>query len=210
MIKVLVVDDHPAIRRGLKEIIAEVPDMVVAGEEDRGRKVLAQVHENDYDVVMLEISLPDQNGLDVLKQLQAEKPQLAVLILSIHSEEQYALRTLKAGASGYLTKDSAPEEIVAAIRKVARGERYVTATFAEKLAANYAYDAKWLQHELLSDREYQVMCMVANGKPDAEIAEKLSLSVFTVSAYRSRALKKMNLKSRVQLTRYAIDHGLME
>src|SRR5574341_1080594 len=186
MIKVLIADDHPIVRQGLRQILKETPDIVVAGEAGSGAETLSEVSKNDYDVVLLDISMPGRNGLDILQQLKLEKPALHVLILSTYPEEQYAIRALKDGASGYLTKSSAPDELVTAIRKVATGGKYVSAALAEKLAFDLSLNNPKLLHETLSDREYQVMCMIASGKMAKEIAAELSLSVKTISTYRTQ------------------------
>ena len=210
MIRVLIADDHPVVRRGLLQILTEAPDMVAAGEASTGREVLQAVRENDYDVVLLDIALPDISGLEVLKQLRTVKPELPVLILSMYPEKQYAVRTLKAGAAGYLTKESAPEELVAAIRKVSRGGKYITPSLAEKLAARLSDEAEKEPYETLSDREYQVMCLLASGKTITEIATELSLGVTTVSTYRARLLEKLGLKTTAEIVRYALERGLVE
>ncbi len=209
MLQALIADDHPVVRRGLKQIIAETSDITVAGEATNGWEVLSKVRAASYDVVILDITMPGMDGVDVLAQLKNEKPKLPVLMLSMHPEEQYAIRALRAGASGYLTKESAPEELVAAIRKVSAGERYVSSSLAERLAAFVQGNGNRLLHETLSDREYQVMRLIATGKTVAEIARTLSLSVKTISTYRSRILDKMNLKSNAELTRYAIENNLV-
>ncbi|MDZ7260622.1 MAG: response regulator transcription factor [candidate division KSB1 bacterium] len=210
MIKVLIADDHAIVREGLKRILSETSDMVVADEASTGQEVLDKVWENDYDVVVLDISMPGRSGLDILKQLKSEKPELPVLVLSVHPEEQYAVRVLRAGAAGYLTKESAPDELIAAIRKVSLGRKYVSTSLAEKLAFDLERDAGKPLHETLSDREYQVMCMIAKGKTVKEIAEELSLSVKTISTYRARILEKMNMKTNAQLTHYALQNRLVD
>lgn len=210
MIRILIADDHAIVRAGLKQIVAETSDMIVADEASSGHEALNKVWKNDYDVVVLDITMPGINGLDVLKQLKSQMPELPVLVLSIHPEEQYAVRVLRAGASGYLTKESASDELIMAIRKVSLGRKYVTASLAEKLAFDLETDVEKPLHETLSDREYQVMCMIASGKTVNEIAEELFLSVKTVSTYRSRILEKMKMKSNAELTYYAIKHRLVE
>ena len=210
MLQILIADDHPVVRRGLRQIIAETSDIVVAGEATNGWEVLSKVRAASYDVVVLDITMPGMDGVDVLAQLKNEKPGLPVLMLSMHPEEQYAVRALRAGASGYLTKESTPEELVAAIRKVSAGGRYVSSSLAERLAAVVQENANRLPHETLSDREYQVMCQIAGGKTVAEIAKKLSLSVKTISTYRSRILEKMKMKNNAELTHYAIENRLVE
>lgn len=208
--KILIADDHTIIREGLKQIISETPDMTVADEAIDGHEVLNKALKHDYDVVILDITMPGINGLDVLKQIKAQKPKLPILVLSVHPEEQYAVRTLKAGASGYLTKESAPDELIAAIRKVSVGKKYVSFSLAEKLALELEIDHEKPLHDMLSDREYQVMCMIASGKTVKDIAKELFLSEKTISTYRSRILEKMKMKSNIELTHYAIKHGLVD
>jgi two-component system invasion response regulator UvrY len=210
MIRVLVADDHAVVRRGVRQIVNEAPDMVVSGEASTGHQVLQQVETYDYDVLVLDISMPEKNGLEVLKQLQVLKLDLHILILSMYPEKQYAMRALKAGAAGYLTKESAPDELVAAIRKVAQGEKYITQSLAEKLAADLEGTGRTFPHEALSDREYQVMILLAAGKSLTEIAEELSLSVKTVSTYRARILAKLSLRSTAEIIRYVFEHGLAQ
>jgi DNA-binding NarL/FixJ family response regulator len=209
VIKILVADDHAIVREGLKQILVETSDIVVAGEASDGNQALNQVRKGDYDLVLLDIAMPGMSGLEVLKQLKSERPDLPVLMLSMYPEEQYAVRTLKAGASGYLTKESAPDELIAAIRKVCMGGKYVTSSLAENLAFYLEMDSDRPAHELLSDREYQVMLMIGSGKRVKEIADELSLSVKTISTNRSRALRKMGMKTNAELTYYAIKHGLV-
>jgi len=208
--KILIADDHTIVREGLKQIISETPDMIVADEAIDGHEVLNKALKNDYDVVVLDITMPGINGLDVLKQLKNQKPKLPILVLSVHPEEQYAVRVLRAGASGYLTKESAPDELIAAIRKVSMGKKYVSSSLAEKLALELEIDHEKPLHETLSDREYRVMCMIASGKMLNEVADELYLSVKTISTYRTRILEKMKMKSNIELTHYAIKHGLVE
>ena len=210
MIKILIADDHAVVREGLKQIISETPDMTIADEAVDGHEVLNKALRNDYDVVVLDITMPGVNGLDVLKQVKAQKPQTPVLILSIHPEEQYAVRFIKAGAAGYLTKESASEELVDAIRTASTGRKYITPTLGEKLAYSLGIDAEKLPHEILSDREYQVLCMIASGKTVAEIAESLFLSENTIRTYRSRILEKMDMKSTNEMFAYAIRHNLID
>lgn len=210
MIMILIADDHAVVREGLKRIITETSDMVVADEAADGHEVINKALKNDYDVVVLDITMPGINGLDVLKQIRAKKPKLPILVLSVHPEEQYAVRVLKAGASGYLTKERAPDELVAAIRKVASGRKYITSSLAEKLALELDIDREKPPHETLSDREYQVMCMITSGRTVKDIAEELFLSEKTISTYRTRILEKMKMKSNIELTHYAIKHGLVE
>ena len=209
MIKILIADDHPIVRQGLKQIISEYPDMTVADEAGNGKEVLSKVAKKDYDIVLLDISMPGRNGLDILKELKTKKPKLPVLVLSIYPEDQYAVRVLKLGAAGYLTKESVPEELVAAIRKVARGRKYVSNYLAEKLASDLEINAEKPLHENLSDREYQVMFMIASGKRLKEISEELSLSIKTISTYRSRIMDKMKMRNNAELIRYALQNNLV-
>jgi two-component system invasion response regulator UvrY len=210
MISILIADDHTVVRRGVLQILAEAPDMVAAGEASTGGEVLQAVHRNDFDVVLLDIALPDISGLEILKQLRSLKPDLPILILSMYPERQYAIRALRAGAAGYLTKESAPAELIAAIRQVSQGRKYVTQSLAEKLAAELGGEVEQEPHETLSDREYQVMCLLAAGKTITEIATELSLSIKTVSTYRTRILDKLKLENTAQIIRYALKRGLVE
>ena len=210
MLKILIADDHAIVRQGLKQIVAETRDMVVAGEASNGQELFNKLKEDDYDVIVLDITMPGRSGMDVLRQLRSERPRLPVLILSVHSEEQYALRALRAGASGYLTKESAPDELVVAIRKVSLGGKYISSSLAEKLAFELEVGHGQAPHETLSDREYQVMCMIASGKTVTEIAQELYLSEKTISTYRTRILEKMQMKNNAELTYYAIKNGLVD
>ncbi len=210
MIKIFIADDHAIVRKGLKQIVSDTSDMVVDGEAANGHEALKKIRKNKYDVTVLDVSMPGMDGLDILKQLKIEKPNLPVLILSIHPEEQYAMRSLKAGASGYLTKESVPDELITAIRRIVRGGKYVSPTLAEKLASYLETDINKQLHETLSDREYQVMIMIAKGETITEIANELSLSVKTISTYRSRLLDKMKMKNNAKLTHYAIKHQLVD
>jgi two-component system invasion response regulator UvrY len=209
-IRVLIADDHTIVREGLKQILAETPDMAVVDEASNGQEVLDKAAEVGPDVVLLDISMPGRSGLDILKQLKTDMPGTAVLVLSMYSEEQYALRALKAGASGYLTKESAPDRLIEAIRLVSRGRKYISASVAEKLAYNLEQGEEKPPHENLSDREYQVMCMIASGKTVKEIAADLTLSVKTISTYRTRILEKMGLRNNAALTHYAVQNRLVE
>jgi len=210
MIKILIADDHPIVREGLRQIIEVATDMVVTDEARNGEEVLEKIKENDFDMVILDISMPGRSGLDTLKEVRKERPELSVLILSIHPEEQYGVRLLKAGASGYLTKESAPEELVNAIRIISQGRKYITSSLAERLALKLGDDFEGPLHESLSDREYEVMCMIAKGMTIKEIADKLFLSIKTVSTYRYRILGKMKMKSNAELIRYALKHELVD
>jgi two-component system invasion response regulator UvrY len=210
MIRVLIADDHAVVRQGLKQILGGTPEMLVAGEAINGQEVLDRVRAEAWDVVVLDISMPGRSGLDILKQLKSERPRLPVLVLSIHSEDQYAVRALKAGASGYLTKDSAPDELIKAIRKAVSGGRYVSSLLAERLAFEIGTDSKRLPHETLSDREFQVLSRIAAGKSVTEIAAELSLSAKTISTYRARLLQKMNLGTNAELMHYAMQNHLID
>jgi|WetSurMetagenome_2_1015567.scaffolds.fasta_scaffold409875_1 two-component system, NarL family, invasion response regulator UvrY len=210
MIRILVADDHAIVREGLKQILGDVNDMSVSDEAADGQEALAKIRGGQFDVVLLDISLPGRSGLEILKEIKAERPKLPVLILSMHAEEQYAVRTLRAGASGYLTKASAPDELIGAIRKVSSGRKYVSASLAEKLALELDIDTKKPPHAILSDREYQVMLMLASGKSVKEIAGELCLSVKTISTYRSRMMEKMNMKKNAELTLYAVRNHLID
>ena len=210
MIKVLIADDHPIVRHGLRQILSGIPDMEVAGEAVNAQETLDLVRLGGWDVLVLDITMPDRSGFDILKELKHEQPHLPVMILSIHAEEQLAVRVLKAGAAGYLTKENAPDELVKAIRKVVGGGKYVSSNLAESLAAALDTTTDRPRHKALSDREFQVMQMMASGKTLAEIAEILSLSAKTVSTYRTRLLEKMDLKTNAEIIRYAIENGLIE
>jgi two-component system, NarL family, invasion response regulator UvrY len=209
-IRVFIADDHAIVREGLKQILTEQRDIIVAGEAETGLDAIKLFRKSRCNVLLLDISLPDRNGIEVLKQIKDEKPDLAVLMLSMHREDQYAIRALKAGASGYMTKQSAPRELVTAIRQVAGGQRYVSAQLAQVLAAQVGDGFDKPPHESLSDREYQTLTMIASGKTVSEIAKELSLSVKTVSEYRSRLLAKMKLKTSAELTHYAIRNQLVD
>jgi two-component system invasion response regulator UvrY len=208
MIRVIIVDDHPVVRRGLKQIIAAEQDMQVVGEAENAREALGVIRETPCDAVVLDITLPDASGLDVLSRLKSERPTLPVLIMSIHDEEQYALRVLKARASGYLMKNSIPEELIKAIRKITSGGKYISPSIAERLASEFASPEQAL-HEKLSAREFQILCLIASGKSLKEIGDVLYISGKTVSSYRSRILEKMSMSTNADLTRYALEHHLV-
>ena len=209
-IRVLIADDHAIVRQGLRQILSDTPDLTVSGEAENGVQAVQMVRAGEWDVVLMDVSMPDRNGIDALKLIKKEYPRLPVLMLSMYPEEQYAIRALKAGAAGYLTKQSAPELLVTAIRQVASGKKYVSPSLAEELANAIGDDSERPPHEKLSDREYQTLCMIASGKTPAEIAEALNLSVKTVSVYRARLLEKMNLRNNAELTHYGLKHGLAE
>ncbi len=209
MIRILVADDHAVVREGVKQILANLDDMVVSGEAESGPETIQKINQEDFDLVLLDISMPGRSGIEVLEDIKNIRPKLPVLILSMHPEEQYAVRALRAGASGYLTKGSAPQELIGAIRKAARGGKYVTASLAEKLALELDVDADKPRHETLSNREYQIMLLIASGKSVSEIAGELALSVKTVSTYRSRIMEKMGMKKNAELTLYAVQNQLL-
>lgn len=208
MIRILIADDYPVIRKGLGQIIEDAAGLIIEDEASNGYEVLEKIRTKDFDVIILDISMPGLNGLEVLKQVKIIKSNLPVLILSMYPEEQYAIRALKAGASGYLTKESAPEELVKAILKITNGGKYISSSLAEILALDFLGEKDKMAHELLSDREFQVMRMIASGKTVSEIADELSLSVKTVSTYRSRILGKMNLNNNAELIRYVYENKL--
>ncbi len=209
MIRILVVDDHAIVREGLKQILGDVKDMDVLAEAANGQEALDKIRRQAFEVILMDISMPGRSGLEILKDIKSEQPKLPVLILSMHPEEQYAVRALRAGAAGYMNKASAPDELIGAIRKVASGRKYVSPSVAERLALELGADRSHLPHELLSDREYQVMMMLAAGKSVSEIALELCLSVKTISTYRSRIMEKMSLKKNAELTLYAVQHHLL-
>ncbi len=209
MIRILVADDHTVVRRGLRQILLEGFPGALVEEVGDAEDLIKNVIKAEWDVVISDLSMPGRSGLDALQQIKQLHPNLPVLILSIHPEEQYALRVLKAGASGYLSKDMAPDELVNAVKKVMLGKKYITASVAEKLAATLDQDHNKPLHEFLSDREFNVLKMLAAGRSVSEIAESLFLSVTTVSTYRSRIMAKMNLKNNAELTLYSMEHKLL-
>lgn len=208
-IEILIADDHPIVRAGFTQVIADTGDMVVAAEAGNGAEVLNLIRKRDFDVILLDISMPGRNGLEVIKDIKALKPKIPVLFLSIYPEEQYAIRALRAGAAGYLTKASAPHELIAAIRKVTSGGKYISAALAERLSDYIGTDPDKAPHERLSDRELQVMLMIASGMTVSQIAQELCLSVKTVSTYRSHILEKMKLKNNAEITLYAVQNKLI-
>lgn len=209
MIKTIIADDHAIVRSGLKQILSNCSNMTVAGEAKDGQELLTKVQKKNYDVILLDISMPGRSGLEILKQLKVIKPNIPVIVLSIYPEEQYAVRTFKAGASGYLSKETIPDKLIEAIEKVYHGGKYISPMVAEKLADDLAHDFKRPPHEYLSDREYQVFCRLASGKTVSQIAEEMFLSVKTISTYRTRILEKMNMKNNAELTLYAVKNGLV-
>ncbi len=210
MIRVLLADDHAIVRAGLKEILANTGDITVAAEATNGQEVMERIRGHDYDVAVLDMSMPGRSGIELIKQVKDEKPKLRILVLTMHSEEQYAVRALKAGASGYLTKDSAAEQLVAAIRKIAAGGAYVSPETAERLALGASPRAEAALHTLLSDREFQVLQLIAGGQSVGGIAKRLALSVKTVSTHKTRILQKMGLANQAELIRYALEHKLLD
>jgi two-component system, NarL family, invasion response regulator UvrY len=212
MINVLVVDDHTLIRKGMRQILDDTSDMRVTGEAETGIQALKMVRDNKYDMVLLDITLPDRHGMDVLRQLRTEFPTLPILILSMHPEDQYAMRSIRAGAAGYLNKQSAPSQLVTAIRQVASGRKYISNTLAEQLANELTRgnQQREISHKILSNREYQTLCLMASGKSLSEMAEIMSLSAKTVSVYRARMLEKMKLKNNAEAVRYALNNHLID
>ena len=210
MIRTLIADDHAVVRQGLRQILEETGDIVVAGEAATGQEVLHHVRKQEWDLVVLDLNMPGASGIDVLKTLRQERPKLPILVLSMHAEDQYALRVIRAGASGYLTKESAPNDLIQAARKVVAGGRYVSPALAELLVAEVAEGNGGPLHKALSDREFQVLRLLGQGMAVSEIAEALSLSPKTVSTYRRRLLDKMSMKSNAELIHYAVKNGLVE
>jgi two-component system invasion response regulator UvrY len=208
MIRILIADDHPVVRQGIRQIISDIPDPVTVDEAIDGIEALNKARTGNYDVIILDIDMPGKNGLDVLEQIKYEKPNQPVLMLTMYPEEQLAVRALKIGAAGYLTKISASDELVSAIRKVLSGGKYISSSLAEHLAS-FFQQAERQPHETLSNREYSVMCLIASGKTATEIAKELALSINTISTYRSRILKKTGMKNNVELAKYAIKHNLL-
>lgn len=210
MIRVIIADDHAVVRKGMRLIAGDQPGIDLCGEAADYGELMHLLRKGDCDVLLLDIGMPGKNGIDILKIVRDSYPKMRVLILSMYPEDQYALRALKAGAAGYLTKDSAPERLVEAIQTVARGRRFITPNVAEILATHLAQDQDLAPHELLSDREFQTMRLIASGQQLSQIAETLSLSPKTVSVYRARLLEKTGLRNNAEITHYAIKRGLVE
>jgi two-component system, NarL family, invasion response regulator UvrY len=209
MLRIIIADDHSVVRKGLKQSLLEAYPSAIVEDVADAEDLLKRIMLNEWDVVISDISMPGRSGLEVLQQIRQNYPKLPVLILSVHPEDQYAIRVLKAGASGYLNKDSAPEELVKAVDRIMLGKKYITASIAEKLATSLDQDTEKLNHELLSDREFEVMKLLAAGKSVSDIAVQISLSATTVSTYRARIMTKMNLKTNADLTLYCIEHKLI-
>ncbi len=209
MIRILIADDHAIVREGLARILEKSGEMQVVAEHDNGADGLNWLRDNDCDIALLDISMPGMNGIDVLKQLQKEKPKLPVLIISIYAEDQYAVRLIKAGAAGYLTKGCAPAILLEAVHRVMEGKKYISPAVAEMLASEIGHESGKVPHETLSDREYQIFLLLASAKTVTEIAEALALSAKTISTYRTRILEKMHLRNNAELMRYAIEYNLL-
>jgi DNA-binding NarL/FixJ family response regulator len=210
VIKILIADDHAVVRRGIREILEDTPDLLVGAEAATAGDVLRLVRDQRWDVIVLDVHLPGANGLDLLHEVRRERPEMRVLVLTGYPEEQYALRAIKAGAMGFLTKESAPEKLVDAVRKIASGGRYVGDDVAQMLASAVAGDASGAPHERLSNREFEVLRILASGRTVSQVAEHLSLSVKTVSTHRTRILQKMGMKTNAELTHYAIRNKLVD
>jgi DNA-binding NarL/FixJ family response regulator len=210
MLRVLIADDHAVVRQGLRQILGEIPELGTVGEAGNGQDTLNMVRAEPWDVLVLDMSMPGRGGLDILRDVRRERPQVRVLVLSMHPEDQFAVRMLKAGASGYMTKESAPEELVAAVRKIITGGKYVSASLAEKLAFDMDRDSDRPLHESLSDREFQVLRLLASGRTVQQIADELMLSAKTISTYRARVLEKLKMKTNAELIYYAIQNRLVE
>lgn len=210
MIRVVVADDHSVVRRGVRQILREEFDAVEVGEAGDSRELEGLLRQGPWDLLILDITLPGKTGLEVLQEIKRSYPGLKVLILSMHPEDQFAIRMLRAGAAGYLTKERAPEELVSAVKRVLSGRRYLTESLAETLAGYVEANEKVPPHSALSDREFQVLCMLASGKSLSEMAEELDLSVKTISTYRTRILEKMNMRTNAELIHYAVKNGLVD
>ena len=209
MIKVLIADDHAVVRRGLKQILEDTGDIAVLGEASNADEIMAQLYDNEWDIMILDITMPGKNGLDALIEIKERKPNLNILVLSMHPEEEIAIRAFKSGASGYLNKDSVPWELVKAVKKVHEGGRYISTNLAESILLSMEKDTSKAPHNFLSDREFQVLCLIASGNTLSQIADELSLSIKTISTYRTRILEKIGLKTNVELTHYAIKHKIV-
>lgn len=210
MIRVVIADDHTIVREGLKQLLLANPDFAIVGEACDGQEVIQRVRELQFEVLLLDMSMPKKSGIDLIKQVKSENPKLRVLVLSMHEEQQYAIRAIKAGASGYLTKESAPAQLISAIRKVAADGLFITNAVAEELARGTMPQADGPPHTTLSDREYQVFRFIVSGKSVSEIAEQLNLSVKTVSTHKARLMEKMGMTNQTELIRYALAHRLIE
>jgi len=209
-LRILITDDHAVVRQGLKQILAEEFKRAEFGEAANGQEALDRIWKESWDVVMLDLTMPGRSGLEVLKEIKKSRPKLPVLVLSMHPEDQFAVRLLKLGAAGYMTKESAPNELVGAVKKVIAGGRYVSAALGEKLASYLAIDVQTPPHERLSDREFVVLRHIASGKTPTTIARELTLSVKTISTYRTRILEKMDMSNNAELTHYAIQNHLVD
>jgi two-component system invasion response regulator UvrY len=209
MIKIFIADDHEVVRRGIKQILTDESDIIITGEASNAEEIMNHLYDTEWDILILDITMPGRSGLDALIELKQRKPEMKILILSMHPEEEVALTALKSGAAGYLNKASVPGELVKAIRRINEGGRYITTSLAEKIAFSLDKDPAILPHQNLSEREYQVMCLIASGNTLSEIAEILSLSIKTVSTYRTRILEKMSLHTNVELTHYALKYKLI-
>ena len=210
MIRIVIADDHTIVREGLKQVLSSAADLAIAGEASDGHEVMQRVRELDFEVLLLDMSMPGKSGIELIRQVHGERPKLRILILSMHEEQQYAVRAIRAGASGYLTKDSAPAQLVLAIRKVAAGGAFITAAVAEMLALGAMPQIEGPPHSALSDREFQVFQLIVSGKSVTDIAGQLNLSVKTVSTHKARIMQKMNLSNQSELIRYAISHHLVD
>lgn len=210
MIRVMIADDHAIVRQGLKQILSETNDISVAGEAETGFEAIMIARQQAFDVMLLDISLPDRNGIEVLKQIKKDQPNFTILMLSMHNESEFAIRAIKAGAAGYLSKQSAPMQLVTAIRQVAAGRKYITSALAQELANAITSDTEQPLHNTLSDREYQTLCLIAAGKSLSEISTNMCLSPKTVSVYRARLMEKLKLTNNSELVRYAIKHKLVD
>ena len=210
MLRILVADDHEVVRKGLMKVLAEILQPIQVDEARNGQEAVSKVWKSEYDLVVLDIKMPGKNGLDALKEIKQHRPKLPVVILSMHPEEQFAIRAMRAGASGYLTKECAGDELILAIRKAMKGEKYISSSLAQILAGDLDVDSGRPLHEILSDREYQVMLMIASGKPVGAIAKELCLSVKTISSYRANILLKTRMKNNAEITHYAIQNKLVD